>query len=162
MDKAKKGVKEQASVSLSSVEIFVSVSDYHLSLTLPITICTSYNRNVTLTDQSIQDEMKQLVENLQRENKLIASAWYDVNNRLQSNTVVLQRRSDQPRSWIGRQRVAVGQGPGAVSFSTSCAQCSILIISRRRYEGNVTSITTQRNFVECIKPGARSEKTWDW
>ncbi|KAF2092928.1 hypothetical protein NA57DRAFT_23428, partial [Rhizodiscina lignyota] len=48
--------------------------------------------------------------NLRRENKLLTSAWYDLTSRLQSNTVVLQRRSEPPKSWLGRQRLAVGQG----------------------------------------------------
>jgi protein HOOK3 len=45
--------------------------------------------------------------NLQRENKLITSAWYDLTCRLQSNTVMLARRQETPKSWIGRQRIAV-------------------------------------------------------
>ncbi|KAJ4402479.1 hypothetical protein N0V91_007193 [Didymella pomorum] len=53
-------------------------------------------------------ELQQEVENLRRENKLITSAWYDMTMRLQSNTVVLQRRSEAPKSWLGKQRVAVG------------------------------------------------------
>ncbi|EON61824.1 hypothetical protein W97_01041 [Coniosporium apollinis CBS 100218] len=55
---------------------------------------------------------QQDLQNLQRENKLIASAWYDMGRRLQSNTVVLQRRVQDPKSWIGKQRMAVGQGGG--------------------------------------------------
>jgi protein HOOK3 len=53
-------------------------------------------------------ELQQEVENLRRENKLITSAWYDMTMRLQSNTVVLQRRSEAPKSWLGKQRLAVG------------------------------------------------------
>ncbi|KAJ9641784.1 hypothetical protein H2199_004997 [Coniosporium tulheliwenetii] len=55
---------------------------------------------------------QQDLQNLRRENKLIASAWYDMGRRLQSNTVVLQRRVQEPKSWIGKQRMAVGQGGG--------------------------------------------------
>jgi protein HOOK3 len=40
----------------------------------------------------------------------MASAWYDLTQRLQSNTVMLARRKEEPRSWLGRQRVVVGSG----------------------------------------------------
>ncbi|OAQ73372.1 microtubule binding protein HOOK3 [Pochonia chlamydosporia 170] len=49
----------------------------------------------------------QLIKNLQRENALIATAWYDLTSRLQSNHVVLQRRPDAPRSWLNKQRQMV-------------------------------------------------------
>ncbi|EAT90866.2 hypothetical protein SNOG_01217 [Parastagonospora nodorum SN15] len=55
-----------------------------------------------------QVELQQEVENLRRENQLITSAWYDMTSRLQSNTVILQRRSEAPKSWLGKQRVTVG------------------------------------------------------
>ncbi|RYO76407.1 hypothetical protein DL762_009803 [Monosporascus cannonballus] len=54
----------------------------------------------------------QIIKNLQRENALMATAWYDLNSRLQSNHVVLQRRQDVPKSWLNRQRVMVnGESP---------------------------------------------------
>ncbi|KAF2711002.1 hypothetical protein K504DRAFT_500940 [Pleomassaria siparia CBS 279.74] len=55
-------------------------------------------------------ELQAEVENLRRENKLITSAWYDMTTRLQSNTVVLQRKSEAPKSWLGKQRAVVGGG----------------------------------------------------
>ncbi|KAF2736886.1 hypothetical protein EJ04DRAFT_432166 [Polyplosphaeria fusca] len=55
-------------------------------------------------------ELQQEVEHLRRENKLITSAWYDMTTRLQSNTVILQRKSEAPKSWLGKQRGVVG-GP---------------------------------------------------
>jgi protein HOOK3 len=64
--------------------------------------------NTFITTNINQVELQQEVENLRRENKLITSAWYDMTMRLQSNTVVLQRRSEAPKSWLGKQRVAVG------------------------------------------------------
>lgn len=64
-------------------------------------------RSSSITDTS-QVELQQEVENLRRENKLITSAWYDMTMRLQSNTVILQRRSEAPKSWLGKQRLAVG------------------------------------------------------
>jgi protein HOOK3 len=55
-----------------------------------------------------QVELQAEVESLRRENKLIMSAWYDMTTRLQSNTVILQRKSEAPKSWLGKQRVVVG------------------------------------------------------
>ncbi|TPX07786.1 uncharacterized protein E0L32_010473, partial [Thyridium curvatum] len=46
----------------------------------------------------------QIIKNLQRENAMIATAWYDLTSRLQSNHVVLQRRQDMPKSWLNKQR----------------------------------------------------------
>lgn len=37
--------------------------------------------------------------------------------RLQSNTVVLQRRSEAPKSWLGKQRVAVGGSSSLVGLT---------------------------------------------
>ena len=51
--------------------------------------------------------LEQVIKNLQRENALMATAWYDLTSRLQSNHVVLQRRQDAPRSWLNRQRQLV-------------------------------------------------------
>jgi protein HOOK3 len=51
---------------------------------------------------------------LQRENRLMASAWYDVTSRLQNNGVSLSRRKQEPKSWIGKQRALVGPGSGMV------------------------------------------------
>lgn len=59
------------------------------------------------------EETLQELANLQRENRLITTAWYDLTTRLQSNTVVLQRRSEPPKGWLGRQRIAV-KGVGNV------------------------------------------------
>jgi hypothetical protein len=36
--------------------------------------------------------------------------WYDMNQRLLSNTVILQRRSEAPKGWLGKQRAVVGGG----------------------------------------------------
>ncbi|KAK2033426.1 hypothetical protein LX32DRAFT_88485 [Colletotrichum zoysiae] len=53
----------------------------------------------------------QIIKNLQRENALIATAWYDLTSRIQSNHVVLQRRNEVPRSWVGKQRQMVNATP---------------------------------------------------
>ena len=51
-----------------------------------------------------QAATEQTIRNLERENALIASAWYDLTSRLQSNHVVLQRRNEAPKSWLNKQR----------------------------------------------------------
>lgn len=53
--------------------------------------------------------MKQQLDQLLRENKLMTSAWYDITCRLQSNTVHLARRAENGRSWLGRMRTAVNR-----------------------------------------------------
>lgn len=64
-------------------------------------------------DKASVDVQKEL-QALQRENKLIMSAWYDMANRLQSNTVVLQRtKTETPKSWLGRQRMEASRGIAA-------------------------------------------------
>ena len=54
---------------------------------------------------------------LQRENKLMASAWYDLAGRLQNNGVSLGRRRQEPKSWLGKQRALVGPSNSLVSLS---------------------------------------------
>ncbi|PFH62408.1 hypothetical protein XA68_13634 [Ophiocordyceps unilateralis] len=53
----------------------------------------------------------QIIKSLQRENALMATAWYEVTSRLQSNHLVLQRRQDAPRSWLNKQRQMVNATP---------------------------------------------------
>ncbi|PHH55077.1 Protein Hook -like protein [Ceratocystis fimbriata CBS 114723] len=45
-----------------------------------------------------------IIKNLLRENALVTTAWYDINSRVQSSHVVVQRRQDTPHSWINKQR----------------------------------------------------------
>lgn len=54
-----------------------------------------------------------MIKNLQRENAMIATAWYDLTSRLQSNHVVLQRRNDAPKSWLNKQRHMVNGTSGS-------------------------------------------------
>ncbi|KAI0137470.1 hypothetical protein BJ170DRAFT_590399 [Xylariales sp. AK1849] len=56
-------------------------------------------------------QQEQVIKNLQRENAMIATAWYDLTSRLQSNHVVLQRRNDAPKSWLNKQRQMVNATP---------------------------------------------------
>lgn len=70
-------------------------------------VSTSCNRSArTLTVETCQAAHEQIIKNLQRENAMIATAWYDLTSRLQSNHVVLQRK-DQPKSWLNKQRQMV-------------------------------------------------------
>lgn len=57
-----------------------------------------------------REVVPQDVSALQRENRLMATAWYDLSKRLQSNGVSLGRRKPDPKSWIGKQRALVGPG----------------------------------------------------
>lgn len=68
--------------------------------------CLGSGKGTRLTPiaQAASDHM---IKNLQRENALIATAWYDLTSRLQSNHVVLQRRHDAPKSWLNKQRQLV-------------------------------------------------------
>ena len=52
-------------------------------------------------------------QNLERELKLMASAYHDLAGRLQMNNVILQRRAETPKSWLGRQRKAM-EGVGGL------------------------------------------------
>jgi len=69
------------------------------------------------TDEQLKTKEEQLgelkrkkqeeLDVLERENKLLATAWFDQASRLQMNSVVLLRRSDAPSSWLNKQRNAV-------------------------------------------------------
>ncbi len=63
-------------------------------------------------ETSAQDRF--YIQNLEPELKLIGSAYHDLAGRLQMNNVVLQRRAEAPRSWLGRQRRAI-EGPTGLS-----------------------------------------------
>lgn len=60
---------------------------------------------------SLKAATDQIIKNLQRENAMISTAWYDLTSRLQSNHVVLQRRQDMPKSWLNKQRQMVNATP---------------------------------------------------
>jgi protein HOOK3 len=70
-------------------------------------------------------ESERTIKTLQRENGLMSTAWYDLTSRLQSNHVVLQRRSDMPKSWLNKQRHLVN---GRVPFlATSMTNSQALL-----------------------------------
>lgn len=68
----------------------------------------------SLTDQNNdKTSQAQEIENLSRENALMATAWYELSSRLQQNNVDLQRRAE-PRSWLNKQRKGL-MGVGATA-----------------------------------------------
>jgi protein HOOK3 len=70
---------------------------------------------------------------LQRENRLMASAWYDVTARLQNNGVSLGRRKQEPKSWIGKQRALVGPGSSMVRFTQALYAYNLITNFVRRH-----------------------------
>lgn len=63
-----------------------------------------------ITANQSRDTTPPDVAALQRENRLMATAWYDLSSRLQQNGISLVRRKQEPKSWIGKQRTLVGPG----------------------------------------------------
>jgi len=63
---------------------------------------------------------------LQRENRLMATAWHDLSSRLQNSGVSLGRRRQEPKSWIGKQRALVGPSSSLVSLSSLKPCCCAL------------------------------------
>jgi seryl-tRNA(Sec) selenium transferase len=74
-----------------------------------------------LPDKALRAELLQL----QRENKLMTSAWYDLTCRLQSNTVLLARRAEGGKSWLGRMRTAVNNRSGPAGTTTRSSDVSL-------------------------------------
>ena len=68
--------------------------------------------NITFQNVPTTSE-RSYIQNLERELKLIASAYYDLGSRMQMNNVTLQRRAEAPKSWLGRQRKAM-EGVGGL------------------------------------------------
>jgi protein HOOK3 len=72
---------------------------------------TAEKMSADLVREKAEDVHAQL-ERLRRENRLVASAWYDLTCRLQSNAVHLARRAEGARGWLGRMRAAVNHPAG--------------------------------------------------
>ncbi|RPB02593.1 hypothetical protein L873DRAFT_1673240 [Choiromyces venosus 120613-1] len=74
------------------------------------------------SDANAKPKEEQLAENdkkrraelqiLERENRMIASAWYDQATRLQMTSVALKRKGDAPHSWLNKQRAALAKAVG--------------------------------------------------
>ncbi|CAK4032666.1 Hypothetical predicted protein [Lecanosticta acicola] len=62
----------------------------------------------TVAKSPREEEAPRDVPALERENRLMVTAWYDLSSRLQNNGVSLGRRRQEPKSWIGKQRALVG------------------------------------------------------
>jgi protein HOOK3 len=60
-----------------------------------------------LMQSNVQVALERENDNLKREYSMMTMAWYDLSSRVQSNTVMLQRRSEVSKSWINKQRRAV-------------------------------------------------------
>ena len=74
----------------------------------------SHIANHSILSQDIPTSAERsYTQNLERELKLVASAYHDLAGRLQLNNVVLQRRAEAPKSWLGRQRKAI-EGVGGL------------------------------------------------
>ena len=71
----------------------------------------------SVKQQQIHDDTPaQDLAALKRENRLMATAWYDLSGRIQNNGVSLGRRKPEPKSWIGKQRALVGPSNSLVSL----------------------------------------------
>ncbi|KAK4580347.1 hypothetical protein LTR86_000550 [Recurvomyces mirabilis] len=62
--------------------------------------------------QPQKDSPAQDLAALQRENRLMTSAWYDLSSRIQQQGVSVGRRRYEPKSWIGKQRQLIGPNVG--------------------------------------------------
>lgn len=51
---------------------------------------------------------------LKKENQLMTSAWFDLTSRIQKENVIVSRRRESPKSWLGKQRMAVGLGVSGI------------------------------------------------
>ncbi|TVY41399.1 Protein Hook-like protein [Lachnellula occidentalis] len=97
----------------------VLIQQVELTLLLQIQkqelVIQDLQRRLKMAEESSPDAQKaaneSMIKNLTRENALIATAWYDLSSRLQSNHVVLQRRQDAPKSWLNKQRQMVNPTP---------------------------------------------------
>lgn len=92
---------------------------------------------------------------LQRENRLMVTAWYDLSSRLQNNGVSLNRRKPEPKSWIGKQRALVGPGSNLVSFT----QCVLPLPSRMIVTDNAVPIAISLILSQAVRYADHWEET---
>lgn len=99
--------------SVQSITLIIDAESSDLSNHIPnsasVNMClyekfTCFFANMPRCEKTQYETM---IKNLQRENAMITTAWYDLTSRLQSNHVVLQRRHDVPKSWLNKQRQMV-------------------------------------------------------
>ncbi|KAF2156208.1 hypothetical protein K461DRAFT_291149 [Myriangium duriaei CBS 260.36] len=66
-------------------------------------------------EQAVADEEQaRAMAQLKRENTLMSTAWFDLSARIQRENVILGRRRESPKSWLGKQRGLVGLGVSGV------------------------------------------------
>lgn len=63
----------------------------------------------SLTSTANQTNLEKLgdrdyIRNLERESRLMSSAFHELAGRLQLNNVVPQRKAEAPKNWLARQR----------------------------------------------------------
>lgn len=90
-------------VILSLQETCMSIADNHLQRVEDQDAEIAKLKKAGLTQQTPSKDFAAL----QRENKLMTSAWFDLSSRLQSNTVMVGRRKETPKSFLGKQRAVV-------------------------------------------------------
>lgn len=121
---ASEGAKAEVSQEVfdSDIGLAFQISPHlYLSSIVPLPAWTLFealrssksNRDVIIQTTPSPEE-RSYIQNLERENKLMASAYYDLTSRLQMNNVILQRRAEVPKSWLGRQRKAMEAVGGLV------------------------------------------------
>lgn len=91
------GSKDESSTAKVSTP-YVSSATCAINLEV---LCTDIGSIFKITSSQL------LIDNLKRENKLIATMFHDLAGRLQMDNVALQRRGEAPKSWINRQRKLV-------------------------------------------------------
>ncbi|MCJ1265448.1 hypothetical protein MMC22_005326 [Lobaria immixta] len=95
---------ENSTAKVSTPRVSSTTCAIHLEM-----LCTNIHSIFKAMSQQL------LIDNLKRENKLIASMYHDLAGRLQMDNVVLQRRGEAPKSWINRQRKLVDHPMMAMS-----------------------------------------------
>ena len=121
---ASEGAKAEVSQEVLDLDLglaFQISPHLYLSSIVPLPAWTLFeaprssksNRDVIIQTTPSPEE-RSYIQNLERENKLMASAYYDLASRLQMNNVILQRRAEVPKSWLGRQRKAMEAVGGLV------------------------------------------------
>jgi hypothetical protein len=81
-----------------------------MSFSCATIVYASHYTSTNLTCLLKQSNLATLNTSLLRENTLIATAWYDLNTRLQQSNISISAstaRREPPRGWLGRQRVGV-------------------------------------------------------
>lgn len=89
-----------------------------------VTVRLSSHDDECEADTDPSKKQTPLQENIQRELSLMTSAWYDMTSRIQSDAVIVQRRSEAPRSFLNRQRRLLGSPVVPVSQKDTMSNAS--------------------------------------